>query len=160
MGAGAKFGAFALISGIGFGLDVALTLGLVWAGLPAFWANMAGALLGVSFVFFAALHRVFRARDRFQWRLFGAYLIWQALAIPAASAAIGLLASAAAGLGAWGEGVLEAVLPVALVPPGPVLAAGLAKAAVTPATLYANYRFMDWLLKGQSPLKADVRELL
>jgi len=46
------------------------------------------------------------------------------------------------------------------VPPGPVLAAGLAKAAVTPATLYANYRFMDWLLKGQSPLKADVRELL
>lgn len=138
---GSRLSKFTLISGAGWALDLLVLLGLVAIGLPAFGANIAGALCGTGLVFCFAQQRVFTqgSGGRIRWRLLLPYLLWQCLAILAASGLVHLLAPplspAAAGLLSWSG----------LAVPLPVLAAALAKIAVTPVTLYANFLFFGWL---------------
>lgn len=135
---------FALISGIGWMLDIGVTLGLVAAGSDVMVANMIGAGLAVSFVFIAAQRHVFFAEDRSLVGFFAVYLVWQVMAITAASFAIDQLAAflSSCGAGAFAQracGLLG----------DPTLAAGIAKVAVTPITMYLNFLFMGWLSEAR-----------
>ncbi|MEO0821826.1 MAG: hypothetical protein AAF074_15540 [Pseudomonadota bacterium] len=140
---------FTVISGIGWLIDLSLMLGLVALGLGAFEANLVGAFCGVSFVFVAAQRRVFVAAGGVRLGMLAAYLAWHAIAITAASALIGLIAGALAGPAAALRDALAALLPGPLVPGAPLIAAGAAKALVTPLTLYANFLVMGRLLEGR-----------
>jgi len=132
----ARLSRFTLISGIGWCMDVGLTLGLVAAGLAVAPANMIGATVAVSFVYVTAQRHIFRRKPgrltALQRGL--AYAGYQGLAIAAASMLIGLLA--------W---ALQAAVPFAAV----TVVAGISKIAITPLTLYSNFVFMGWLLEGR-----------
>ncbi|MEM9437574.1 MAG: GtrA family protein [Pseudomonadota bacterium] len=133
------FLAFALISGTGFLLDVALTMGLVAFGVLPFWASLLGAGAAVSFVYVASRLGVFGDRKIGPKEDYALYLIWQVAALATAAAIVAVLAHALAPLiGARSSGD-----PLAL-------ATGAAKVAVTPVTLTANYLFMRWLTERGS----------
>jgi putative flippase GtrA len=138
-----RLSVFTLISGGGWLLDIGVMLSLVATGLAPFSANLLGALCGVSFVFVLAQRRVFTqdGAGGVRWRLFGPYLLWQGVAIPTASLLISAAAVALAAPATWAE----AALPLA--PSAAVIAAGVAKVAVTPLTLYANFLFSGWLME-------------
>jgi putative flippase GtrA len=148
------FGAFALISGIGWILDTGLTMGLVQFGLTPFAGSLIGAATAVTFVY--AVSRMTLLGDRRIGRPqdFARYVAWQIFAIAAASALVALIARLLApvmvsltdleGLRAGGVD-LEPI----------TLASGLAKAIVTPVTLLANFLFMKWLTEHQSSVAMD-----
>jgi putative flippase GtrA len=108
----------------------------VAGGLAVAPANMIGAAVAVSFVYVTAQRHIFRRKPgrltALQRGL--AYGVYQALAIAAASALIGMLA--------W---TLQAMVPGVAMP----VVAGLSKIAITPLTLYSNFVFMGWLLEGR-----------
>ena len=115
----ARFGA---ISGVGLALDFVVFIILTALGWGAASANLISATCGVSFVYFAATRKVFDYRGGFLLPLFLIYLAYQAVAISAASWAVGAIA----GLGA---------APVA------------AKLLVLPLTFCSNYVFMHFLTR-------------
>lgn len=133
----ARLSRFTLLSGIGWTIDVGLTLGLVTIGLPVAIANAVGAATAVSFVYATALRHVFQSRpSRFPgFGRFARYLVYQVFAIAAASALIGALA----------EG-----LSLVFVAATATQSAAAAKVVVTPLTLYSNYVFMSWLVEGRA----------
>lgn len=121
---------FGFVSGLGLATDVAVYVLLYRGGVPPGFANLISAGLAVSLVFVLSQRRVFRYGGRFLLPLFLAYVVYQVLAVSAASAGVGALV-AQAGL-------------------GPLLA----KAVVTPLTFGCNYVFMSTLFRrgGRSAL--------
>lgn len=111
-----KISRFAVVSGLGWSIDMAVFSALTWTGIAPFVANMASAALAVTFVFGAATWKVFETYGRVAPRL-STYWLYQAVALPAASAGV-------AGLATLG------LHPVA------------AKVLITPTTFYANFVFM------------------
>ncbi len=141
-----RFSVFTLISGTGWLIDLGLTIGLVTAGLGPFLASMIGSLVAVSFVFVISQLMVFDTGGRVHTDQYGYYLVWHAVTIPLASGAVAGLT----GLLGAPVGHLTGLLPdlvVAVLPGATALAAGVAKAAITPATLTANFFFMRWLVE-------------
>jgi putative flippase GtrA len=111
---------FALTSGAGLALDLALYTLLNEAGVRAGVANLLSASVGVTFVFAVSARHVFAARP--DWRRdFTAYAVWQAVSITAASVLVDGLTS-----------LLD----------GQYLAA---KLLVLPLTFSANFLFVSWL---------------
>lgn len=143
-----KFSSFAVVSGTGWLIDVGLTLALVAAGLAPFWGSVLGSLTAVSFVFVVSQLATFDV-ERVRTDRYAPYLLWHAVTLPLASALV-------AGLAGLIEGPVAGILPrlpegVAAALPGPLaLAAGLAKVAVTPVTLTANFLFMRWLVERRA----------
>lgn len=139
---------FAIISGLGWLIDLSVMTLLVSAGVSVFLANLTSAGLAISFVFFAAQNRVFIDNGRFLFAKFAAYFLYQAIAVPVASAliqklALVLLAAAPDGLFALfhiPDGQRLTVVSVA------------AKMAITPLTLYSNFLFMGWLVERRVSL--------
>lgn len=136
---------FTIISGIGWLLDLSVMSLLVWAGLEVFAANLIGATLAITFVFFAAQNRIFINEGGFLYGKFAAYALFQSMAVPLASLAIHALNGVLVASG-WVEAGVLAVMP-SLLAMVPVATAILAKGLVTPATLYGNFVFMGWLLE-------------
>ena len=120
-----KIGRFGLVSGMGWLLDFSTFLLLSWRLLPPAQANVCGALLAITFVFFASTRHVFVHEGGFVWQKFFAYLGYQACVIALFSVAIQALSE---GLG---------------LPPG------VAKVLVTPVNFYTNFLFMSVLLGGR-----------
>lgn len=133
---------FAVISGLGWCLDMGLTVGLVELGLAPFWGSAVGAATAVSAVYVASRLLLLGDRRIGATREFGLYVVWQIAAISAASAVVAILAHA-----------LSPVLAdLAAAGPDPLaLAAGVAKAVVTPLTLLANFLFLRWLTERGKP---------
>jgi len=136
------FRAFALVSGIGWVLDLCLTMGLVQLGLSPFAGSLAGAATAVSFVYVVsrlmllADRRIGRAQD------FGIYVLWQVFAISAASALVAVIAYLLdPAIAAVGAGRASPVAGFNTI----TIASGLAKALVTPLTLIANFLFLGGL---------------
>jgi putative flippase GtrA len=115
---------FAAVSGTGLVLDYTVYTLLCLGGMAAGWANLISATCGVTFVFFAAARRIFFAEHRNLSRQFGVYLLYQALAVSAASWAVG------AATDAFGGRYL------------------LGKTVILPLSFTANYLFMGWLLSN------------
>jgi putative flippase GtrA len=113
--------AFALVSGVGLGLDFALFLMLVHAGLRAGYANFISASVAVTFVYFVSTKRVFEYQGRFLAYLFFLYLAYQVLGVAVSS---------------WAVDAIIATLGVA-----PAIAKGL----ILPLTFSANFLFMHFL---------------
>lgn len=147
LGGFARIGRFGLVSGIGLALDFCISVGLREVEALPFVANLVGAACAVTFVFFASVRHVFESGDTGRARKYAAYMLWQAVAVPAASGAIALLTPlgvrVADWAAAWGGDIAHGVAQR----PG----AGflIAKCAVTPLTFYANFLFMGWLLTGR-----------
>jgi putative flippase GtrA len=115
---------FAAVSGTGLVLDYTVYTLLCLGGMAAGWANLISATCGVTFVFFASARRIFFAEHRNLSRQFGVYLLYQALAVSAASLAVG------AATDAFGGRYL------------------LGKTVILPLSFTANYLFMGWLLSN------------
>jgi putative flippase GtrA len=116
---------FAAVSGTGLALDYAIYTLLCLSGMPAGWANLISATCGVTFVFFASARRIFFAQHRNLTGRFGIYLLYQAIAVSAASAAVG------AATDAFGGRYI------------------LGKTVILPLSFTANYFFMGWLLSDR-----------
>lgn len=113
---------FALVSGTGLTIDFAIYTALCLAGMSAGAANLISAAVAVTFVYLVAGRHIFRATGRDMTRLFWAYVVWQAFAVPAASLAVELATDAFDGKYLLG------------------------KTVVLPFTFGANYLFTNWLL--------------
>jgi putative flippase GtrA len=112
---------FAGVSGAGLCLDYAVYAALCASGVPAGWANLASAGLGVTFVFLVSARHIFGSADGFLLGLFAVYAGYQVLAVSAAS---------------WLVGEATHLLD------GRYL---LGKTVVLPLSFTANYLFMSWL---------------
>lgn len=132
---------FALVSGVGWLIDVGTTMSLVEVGAYPFWASLIGAATAVTFVYFVSLRSIFEVNQRFRARGFPSYVLWQICAIIGASALIAILADLFAPVIAV---VLDRLVSEDVINPM-TWAAGAAKALVTPLTLLANFLFMKWL---------------
>lgn len=117
-----RLSAFGLVSLIGLTLDTGLFLILRATGVDPFIANFISASLGVTFVYFASVRRIFAYEGGWLLHLFLLYLGYQVVAVALASTAV-----------AW------------LVAQG--LAGVLAKIAILPVTFFANYLFMRLLTR-------------
>lgn len=113
---------FALVSGLGLGVDFALFIALGAAGAPPFAANLVSGGCATAFVYLASVRRVFADARGFRIGSFAAYLAYQAAAVAVASLAVARLAT---------------MLP----------APALAKLAILPTTFGANYAFMRLLTR-------------
>lgn len=142
---------FVLISGMGWLLDLAIMTSLTAAGMPVFLANCVSAGIAVSFVFLIAQRRTFVHDGSWIIGKFAAYALYNAIAILLASLAIAALAHTVF------EPILATFASVVSLVVDPnwrlALASILAKVAVTPLTLYANFLFMGWLLEGKASLR-------
>jgi putative flippase GtrA len=112
---------FAGVSGAGLCLDYAVYSALCASGVPAGWANLCSAGLGVTFVFLVSARHIFESSERFLGGLFAAYALYQVAAVSAAS---------------WLVGEATHLLD------GRYL---LGKTLVLPLSFTANYLFMSWL---------------
>jgi putative flippase GtrA len=112
---------FAGVSGAGLCLDYAVYSALCASGVPAGWANLVSAGLGVTFVFAVSARHIFAGSDRFLLGLFAVYAGYQVLAVSAAS---------------WLVGEATHLLD------GRYL---IGKTLVLPLSFTANYLFMSWL---------------
>jgi putative flippase GtrA len=121
MPASKQVACFALVSGIGWAIDFSVFAMLTTQGLSPFTANVLGAGLAVTWVFFTSVRRIFGDRDHFLLGKFAMYALWQVAGISVASLAISLLHQDAGMTALW------------------------AKILVTPATFLANFAVMSWL---------------
>ncbi|WP_188053205.1 hypothetical protein [Sphingosinithalassobacter sp. CS137] len=125
---GVRIFRFGAVSGLGLLLDTIAFLVLHYFGLPPAAANFLSAGLAVTFVFFASVKRIFIYEGHFVFRLLAAYVAYQFLAIAAASAAVGFLAT--------------------------IFPSLLAKLLILPATFAANFAFMSFLTGNMSHNRA------
>jgi putative flippase GtrA len=132
---------FAILSGIGWLLDFGLFNLLAWSGADLFVANVSGATLGVSWVFLTARAFIFQSRRTSLVGAVAGYVVWNAVAILAASVAVDLLGD---WLGAmrWIPTASAMLRDHGLAVDAVALAAPFAKIVVTPFTMYANYVMM------------------
>lgn len=138
------FLSFAIISGLGWLIDVFSAVGLVQLGLSPFLASFVGAGLAVTFVFVVSRWMVFEARQARTASDFALYVVWQVFAITVASVAVAALAHLL-------EPVASRLLAGAASLPEPLAAAtGAGKVMVTPLTLVANFLFLRWLTERQA----------
>ena len=121
----AKIVRFAGVSGSGLVGDSLLFLLLVTAGLAPFHANLASASAATAFVYFASMRKVFFKAGPRMHALFCVYCVYQALAIFAASAAVGHL-------------ITFGAMPL------------LAKMATLPITFSCNYLFLSGMSRWLS----------
>lgn len=112
---------FGLVSGMGWLIDFCFFVSLGWLGA----ANMVGASVAVLFVFVASVRHVFEYEGGYLVGKLIAYIVYQAIAILAASLLIDALTH-------WAG-----------------LAPVLAKILVTPLTFYANFQFMSLITTGK-----------
>ena len=138
-----KFSGFAVISGIGWLIDLGVTVLLVAAGMMPFAASVTGSVCAVSYVFVISQLMVFETGRQVRYEHYGRYMIWHALTIPVASGLVAALGSQLVGvagmIGAYASGGLDAV----------AIATGMAKVMITPVTLVANFLFMRWLVEDR-----------
>lgn len=117
--------AFGAVSGIGLALDYGLFLLLADNGMRPGLANLISASVGVSFVYFVSVRRIFSYAGRFLLGLFAMYLGYQIIAVGAASWSVDALVSQMGLAPLW------------------------AKAAILPLTFGANFAFMSWLTRAK-----------
>jgi putative flippase GtrA len=117
---------FAGVSGTGLAIDYAVYTLLCSGGMPAGWANLISAGIGVTFVFVASARRIFESEHRYLERLFLVYAAYQVAAVSAAS---------------WAVGTATELFD------GRYL---LGKTVIVPLSFTANYLFMGWLLSARN----------
>jgi hypothetical protein len=121
-----KLLSFALISGVGLGIDFILfTMGIGLGASPTL-SNLVSASAAVTFVYFVSVRRIFEYRGHFLYAKFLIYCAYQTIMVFLASAAIGALAA-------------RFGMPL------------LMKAATAPVTLLVNFLFMMYLTRVRIP---------
>jgi putative flippase GtrA len=112
---------FAIVSGLGLGLDFLIFILLLSGAAEPFTANLISGASAVTFVYFASVRRIFAYSGRFLLALFLLYLLYQCVGVTAASWAVAALA--------------DHTNPL------------VAKLLVLPITFTANYLFMSFLTR-------------
>jgi putative flippase GtrA len=115
---------FSILSAIGLTIDLALFSLLVHFGLRPGYANLISAGLAVTFVYFSSAKKVFQYHGKFLLPLFMIYVLYQLVAVLAASFAVDRLA-------------IAGLNPL------------VAKLLILPVTFTANYLSMSFLLKAR-----------
>lgn len=119
---------FALVSGIGWLVDFAL-FSLLCQVIPVYAANLLGASVAVTLVFFLSLRPIFMYQGRRTAGKLAQYILYQVVAI-------------------WLASLL--IHQVSLWTYHPVMA----KVLVTPLTFLCNFFFMRWLARNDSASEA------
>lgn len=128
------FLAFALISGVGWLLDIiSFTLLSENIGIAPSCANFFSSMFGVTYVWFIALKKIFKHREYGRSRYLPVYWGYQAVSILSYSAFISFVA--ASGYNRIFSEILGVSFNV------------VAKLIITPANLLTNYLFMKILIK-------------
>ena len=141
-----RFGAFAVLSGIGFLLDFATYTTLAQLHLRLFAANLAGAAVGMGMVFVGSRLAVFRDSRASLPVATGLYVVWSALAVLFAS----VLIDAVGGLLRTPVTMAVLVTTLGLLPlhlPVNLAISTSAKIVVTPLTILLNFCAMT-LING------------
>jgi putative flippase GtrA len=140
-GASVRVHRFAILSGIGWLLDFGTFNALALVGIDLFVANLVGATVGVTWVFVTARRFIFRSRRTSLQSAIAGYALWNLCGILLASWAVEALGRWLAGPAALPRlAELAGSVPFGLDPR--LLAAPLAKVAVTPFTMYLNFVMM------------------
>jgi putative flippase GtrA len=149
-----RFPLFFLVSGVGWVLDVIFSTTLVQVGLSPFTASMIGAAAAVTFVYVMSRLSIFAQKTVGTWGEYLLYIVWQVIAISAASLFVATLAvwiePKVAVFASSVSERLDLAFPNAL-----ALAMGVGKVLVTPLTLTANFLFMRWLTERRERVKSD-----
>jgi hypothetical protein len=115
---------FSILSAVGLTIDIAIFSLLVHFGLRPGYANLISAGLAVTFVYFSSAKKVFQYHGRFLVLLFLIYVLYQVVAVLAASFAVDRLA-------------IAGFRPI------------IAKLLILPVTFTANYFSMSFLLRAR-----------
>jgi putative flippase GtrA len=141
-----KLPTFTLVSGVGWCLDFLIFNGLVALGISYFVSNLCSAAVAVTFVLITARRFIFRNHAERLRVVVAKYVVWNILAVAAASFLISLVAN---GL----ESSQIATLVFAIVEVDPsrgettALVANLAKLLITPLTMYANFLMASYIIE-------------
>jgi len=141
---------FAVISGIGWLLDVVVLLTIVSLGVKPMIANFVSSGLAVTFVFLASQKTLFMESNHFLVGKFLAYLGWTIVSVTISSALIAALSPLFA---RWLSfivahvGFLVRMLNEHMIG---TLGVGAAKVAVTPLTMYTNYVALSAIMEGRA----------
>ena len=145
-----KLPMFTVLSGIGWCIDFTIFNYLVSRSHPDFIANLVSASVAVTFVLFTSYRWIFRNHVGSFPVVLGKYVLWNVVAITAASYLLKLIAAGLATLD------LDAIVAmagaavgraIALPVPHHVLIANAAKILVTPFTMYANFVAIGYIIE-------------
>lgn len=124
-----QFIKFTAVSGIGWFIDISLFYSLIWYfNLNTLYANLIGAFVAVTLVFFVSIHKVFIKGKSILLNKFLVYLFYQVVSISLFSKIIDWLS--------------HVILFITI---DSVSAAMASKIILTPITLIINYIFMKIL---------------
>lgn len=132
-----KFFMFALISGIGVTIDfLCVGTALAFFDLSPFYANSIGSTLGIIFVFFTSVYKVFINNGRLVLVKFFVYLVYSAGLIYCVSSFIDALYLYEPFLNSLSSLMLDFIHP-----------AIIAKIIITPVTLIVNFIVARFLIE-------------
>ena len=137
---------FAVLSGIGWLIDFTTFTVLTSNGMPAFYANLIGATIAVSFVFLSARSLVFLEHERPLVNSFAGYFLWNVVAILLASLTIQYLSDFLRTEHLFLRGV-QITLDLPLLLPTVDLPSVVSKIAITPVTMLLNYVVAGYLVE-------------
>jgi putative flippase GtrA len=141
-----KLPSFTLLSGIGWCIDFAIFNTLVTLGHTYFASNLVSASVAVTFILIAARRWIFRHHAESLHVVVAKYVIWNVVAVTAASFLIQLIATGLEHIDL--SGVLAGAGQVTgKIPDKKAIVSNVAKLLVTPITMYANFLAVGYIIE-------------
>ena len=146
-----RLSAFAVLSGIGWLIDFSIFNFLVANHHSNLKSNIISASVAVAFVFITARRWIFLNHvGHLRWTI-GKYIVWNCLAITAASYLLKLTASGLNHLDF--HDIIVQFGPISALPISKnILVSNAAKLLVTPLTMYANFIAMGYIFERKVSL--------
>lgn len=141
-----KLPAFTLLSGIGWCIDFVIFNCLVTVGHSYFVSNLTSAAVAVTFVLITARRWIFRDHAASLPVVVAKYVIWNIVAVTAASFLIQLIATGLESVDL--SGITAAIGHVTgAVPNKKAIVSNMSKLLVTPITMYANFLAVGYIVE-------------
>lgn len=141
-----KLPGFTLLSGLGWCLDFLIFNGLVAMGHSYFASNLVSAACAVTFVLFTARRWIFRNHAESLGTVVVKYVVWNIVAVTAASFLIQLTANGLETFDFAGASLAIGQF-VGTAPSKVMIVSNLAKLLVTPITMYANFVMVGYIIE-------------
>lgn len=141
-----KLPAFTLLSGLGWCIDFLIFNWLVGMRHSYFESNLVSAAVAVSFVLFTARRWIFRNHAENLGTVIVKYVLWNIVAVTAASFLIQLTATGLERLD-FSRASFAIGQFIGTVPSKVTIVSNLAKLLVTPVTMYANFVMVGYIIE-------------
>ncbi len=141
-----KLSTFTILSGIGWCIDFGVFNFLISQSMSYFASNLISATVAVTFVFITAHRWIFRNHVGGLWSVIGKYVLWNIVAIFAASFLLKQIATGLEGVDL--SGALDLVRAITGISASiQTLISNAAKFLITPFTMYANFVAMGYIIE-------------